>query len=70
MKKFKVKVRYTFEGWYEVEAESEQQAREIAGHDCGLLIGGEIHTSNSMHVMDWEFGSHPDTQVISAKLIK
>jgi hypothetical protein len=70
MKNFKVKVRYTFEGWFEIEAESEQQAREIARRDCGFVIGGNIHTSNSMHVKDWEFGVHPDTKILSAKPIK
>ncbi|MDR2911834.1 MAG: hypothetical protein LBV38_00820 [Alistipes sp.] len=70
MENYKVKVRYTFEGWFEIEAGSEQQAREIALRDCGFVIGGNIHTSNSMHVKNWEFGVHPETKILSAKQVE
>ncbi|MDR2882907.1 MAG: hypothetical protein LBU98_03930 [Alistipes sp.] len=70
MDKFKVKVRYTFEGWYEIKAESKQQAEEIARRDCGFVIGGDIHTSNGMHVRNWEFGTHPETRILSARQIE
>ena len=70
MKDFKVKVRYVFVGWYDVSAENEQQARRIAKEDCGFVIGGDIHTSNSMHVKDWEFDVHPEKWIGSTRQVK
>jgi hypothetical protein len=67
---YRVKVRYTFEGWYGIAAKDERQAREIAGRDCGLVIGGNIHTSNGMCVKEWEFGMHPEKRVVSSKRIE
>ncbi len=67
MNKYKVKVRYTFDGWYEITADNEQRAREIAEQDCGLVIGGNIHTSNPMHVKDWDFDTHPETWIVSTR---
>jgi len=70
MKRFRVKVSYTFEGWYEIAAESEERAGEIARKDCGLVMGGSIHTSNPMHVEDWEFGVHPETAILASQQIE
>ncbi len=63
------RVKYTFEGWYEITAENEQQARDIAQRDCGLAIGGNIHTSNESQVVDWEFGVHPETKILASQQV-
>ena len=70
MNEYSVKVRYTFEGRYYVTAESEQQARQIVGRDCGLVMGGGIHTSNPDRIVGWQFATHPETKIRSAKRIK
>ena len=67
MPTFKVKVRYTFDGWFEIAADSEHRAREIAEQDCGLVIGGDIHTSNPMHVNGWDFDVHPEKWIVSTR---
>jgi hypothetical protein len=69
MNNYRVKVRYTFEGWYEITAEDERRAREIAERDCGFVIGGNIHTSNGMHVKDWEFCVHPEKKVLASQQV-
>lgn len=67
MKKYRVKVRYVFEGCFDIRAENEDEAREIADRDCGLVMGGGIHTSNDGQVCDWDFRMHPENKVLSAK---
>ena len=67
MNNYRVNVRYTFDGWFNITAESEDRAREIAEQDCGLVIGGDIHTSNPMHVKGWDFAPHPETWIVSTR---
>lgn len=69
MKTFRVKVRYAFEGWYEIAAENREQAEKIADRDCGVVLGGSIHTSNPMHVDDWEFSLHPEKKILATQEI-
>lgn len=61
---FQVLTRYEFEGIYNIEADSADEARRIAERDCGLVLGGNIHTSNDEAVKHWEFNTHPETVII------
>lgn len=66
MAKYDVKVRYAFEGTYTVAAEDRDEARDMVSEDCGLVLGGNIHTTrDDEEVLDWNFGIHPDMQVLS-----
>ena len=66
MTKYDVKVRYAFEGTYTVAAEDRDEARIIVSEDCGLVLGGNIHTTrDDDEVLDWNFGLHPDMQILS-----
>ncbi len=66
MAKYDVKVRYAFEGTYTVVAEDRDEAERIVTEDCGLVLGGNIHTTcNEEEVTDWKFGCHPDMQILS-----
>lgn len=68
MAKYKVKVRYIFEGTYTVVAEDREEAERMVSEDCGLVLGGNIHTTrDDDEVMDWNFGCHPDLQVLSIR---
>ena len=61
MAKYNVKVRYIFEGTYTVAAESREEAETMVTEDCGLVLGGNIHTTrDDDEVSDWNFGCHPD----------
>ena len=64
MKKIEVKVRYLFEGTYTVAADDRNEARTMVTRDCGLVLGGNIHTTLDDEV-DWEFDVHPDMQILS-----
>ena len=63
MKKIEVKVRYLFEGTYTVAADDRYEARTMVTRDCGLVLGGNIHTTLDDDDVDWEFDVHPDMQI-------
>ena len=68
MAKYDVKVRYIFEGTYTVVAEDREEAESMVAEDreeaesmvaedCGLVLGGNIHTTrDDDEVTDWKFG--------------
>ena len=66
MKDYKIRVRYSFEGTFSIEAENWPQAKAIAREHCGMVSGG-IHTNNDRHVKDWNFPTHPDVKIIFIK---
>ena len=65
MKKIEVKVRYLFEGTYTVAADDRNEARTMVTRDCGLVLGGDIHTTLDDDEVDWDFDVHPDMQILS-----
>ena len=65
MKKIEVKVRYLFEGTYTVAADDRNEARTMVTRDCGLVLGGNIHTTLNDDEVDWDFDVHPDMQILS-----
>ena len=65
MKKIEVKVRYLLEGPYTVAADDRNEARTMVTMDCGLVLGGNIHTTLDDDEVDWEFDVHPDMQILS-----
>jgi hypothetical protein len=67
MKKYIVKTKFVFEGAFEVQAANRQEARRIVNEDCGVVLGGTIHTSNKSSVTDWNFPVHPEKQIVSVK---
>ena len=65
MKKIEVKVRYLFEGTYTVAADDRDEARTMITRDCGLVLGGNIHSTLDDNEVDWDFDVHPDMQILS-----
>ena len=66
MAKYEVRVRYAFEGTYTVAAGSREEAERMVEEDCGLVLGGNIHTTrDDDEVTDWDFGCHPDMEILS-----
>lgn len=66
-KLFDIKVRYVFEGTYTVSAYNSEEAKAKAERDCGLVMGGHIHTTLDEGEVEWEFPLHPETAIISEK---
>jgi hypothetical protein len=59
--KYAVKTRFVFGGTFYVEAEDKAQAREYVEKHCGLVLGGNIHSSLPYEDVDWHFLIHPET---------
>lgn len=62
-KEFTVKAKFVFEGEFYIKAESKEQAKEYVMKHCGLVLGGDIHTSLPDDVCDWDFCVHPQKVV-------
>jgi hypothetical protein len=58
--KYEVDTRFVFSGKFFIEAENREQAREYVDKHCGLVIGGNVHSTLSEEEVDWEFDVHPD----------
>lgn len=66
MKRYDIRVRYSFEGPYTVAAEDRDEAKKMVNDDCGLVLGGDIHTTrDDDEVLEWDFCIHPDTRILS-----
>jgi hypothetical protein len=63
-KKYAVKTRFHFTGTFFVDADTPEEARECVEKDCGLVLGGKIHTCLSEDEVDWDFPIHPEKQII------
>ena len=63
MAKYIVNTKFVFSGVFEVEADSLDQARDIVMNDCGLVMGGDIHTTLDDEEVDWDFNIHPETKI-------
>lgn len=64
-KTFIVETQFTFSGTFEVKAKNKQEAIELVEKHCGLVLGGNIHSSLPDEDIDWEFPVHPEKKVIS-----
>jgi hypothetical protein len=67
MKTYKVKTRYVFEGVFYVKAENREEAQANVEKHCGMVMGGSIHTTLDEETVDWNFGIHPETEIVSVK---
>jgi len=66
MKKFLVETRFVFNGTFEVIAETKEDAIKIVENNCGLVMGGNIHTSSSDEIVtDWNFDTHTKKEIVS-----
>ena len=59
---YRVKTQYIFEGVFEVLAESEEDARQKILKDCGLVMGGSIHSTLPDKEINWAFSTHPEVK--------
>ena len=71
-KVYRIRIRYIFEGVFEVVAENKEDARQKVLQNCGLVMGGSIHStlpddeinfsSNALN-NSWAFDKHPNTRI-------
>lgn len=69
MAKYRVYTQFVFSGYFDVEADSVSEARRNVTDHCGLAMGGNIHTTLPDEEVDWDFSTHPDTEIESIQKI-
>ena len=60
---YRVKTQYIFKGIFEVLAESKEDARRKVLQDCGLVMGGSIHSTLPDDEINWAFDRHPNKRI-------
>ena len=66
-RRYDVKTKFIFEGTFDIEADSPEQAKEFVEKHCGLVIGGNIHSTLPDDKVDWNFSVHPEKVIGRAK---
>jgi len=59
---YRVRTQYVLEGVFEVVAESEEEARQKVIQDCGLVMGGNVHSTLPDEEINWAFSMHPEVR--------
>ena len=59
---YRVQMQYIFEGVFEVVAESREEARQKVIQNCGLVMGGNIHSTLPDEEVNWAFSNHPEVR--------
>ena len=62
-KVYRVRTQYIFEGVFEVIAESRESARQKVIQDCGLVMGGNVHSTLPDDEINWAFDRHPNKRI-------
>ncbi len=66
---YKVSTEFVFSGVFEVKAENREQAKSYINNDCGLVLGGNIHSTLDEWI-DWNFDTHPTTIIKQVRIKK
>ena len=59
---YRVRTQYIFEGVFEVLADSKENAQQKVLQDCGLVMGGSIHSTLPDEEINWAFSTHPEVK--------
>jgi hypothetical protein len=63
-KQYRVPVTYTYTGYYLINAESREQAKEMVKSECYMSTYKCIHTTlDDDENPDWKFPTVPETQI-------
>ena len=61
--RFLVYTEYVFDGVFDVVAESKEEARQKVLQNCGLAMGGNIHSTLPDDEINWAFDKHPNRRL-------
>lgn len=59
-KTYSVPTKFIFSGVFYIKADTPAQAREFVEKHCGLVIGGDIHSTLPDDMVEWNFIVHPE----------
>lgn len=60
---YRVRTQYIFERVFDVVAESKEDARQKVLQNCGLVMGGSIHSTLPDDEINWAFDRHPNKRI-------
>jgi hypothetical protein len=63
MRRYAVKTRFAFNGTFFIAARNKGEAKEFVEKQCGLVLGGNIHSTLPGDGVDWDFLIHPEKAV-------
>ncbi len=58
-RKFKLKVSYTFHGYFTLRAASGKEAARLVSEQCGTVLNTIQTTLGEESEVDWQFDKHP-----------
>jgi len=61
-KVYRVRMQYIFEGVFDVVADNKEEARQKILQNCGLVMGGSIHSTLPDEEINWAFSTHPEVK--------
>mgnify|MGYP000970798855 FL=1 len=61
-KVYRIRTQYVFEGVFDVVAESREEARQKVIQDCGMMMGGTIHSTLPDDEVNWAFSTYPEVR--------
>ena len=67
---YRVRTQYIFDGVFEILAESEEDARQKILQNCGLVMGGSIHSTLPDEEVNWAFDTHPEVKTMRITIQK
>ena len=67
---YRVKTQYIFKGIFEVLAENKEDAQQKVLQDCGLVMGGSIHSTLPDEKINWAFSTHPEVKAMRVTIQK
>ena len=62
-KVYRVRTQYIFDGVFDVVAESKEDTRQKVLQKCGLVMGGNIHSTLPDDEINWAFDRHPNKRI-------
>lgn len=68
--RFLIYTEYVFDGVFDVVAESKEEARQKVLQDCGLVMGGSIHSTLLDEEINWAFSTHPEVKTTRVTIQK
>ena len=60
---YRVRTQYVFEGVFDVVAKSKEDARQKVLQNCGLVMGGNVHSTLPDDEINWAFDRHPNKRI-------
>ena len=62
-KVYRVRTQYIFDGVFDVVADNKEEARQKVLQNCGLVMGGSIHSTLPDDEINWAFSRHPNKRI-------